>query len=200
MRSGAKVRYSRSPSPVGSWGATTKALSSRAPYPHQVLAGLAEERVLSEGALEGVALARAAGDGYLLRPYAYHARGARARAGEVRSHAGQSPDVRIGDKTRAVDFGYAAGDEIGLADEGRDECVCRMAVHVVGAADLDDVAGRQHREALGHRQRFLLVVGDVDGGDARLAVDALDLRAHLEAELGVEVGERLVEQETAGAR
>src|ERR1700677_1256933 len=38
-------------------------------------------------------------------------------------------------------------------------------------------------------------MGDVDGSDARLLVDAAELRADLGAQLGVEVAERLVEQE-----
>ena len=44
------------------------------------------------------------------------------------------------------------------------------------------------------RQRLGLVVGDVDGGDADLALQALELAAHLVAQLGVEIGQRLVEQ------
>jgi hypothetical protein len=43
---------------------------------------------------------------------------------------------------------------------------------------------------------FFLVVGDVDGGEAELIADAADFAAHVEAEFGVEVGERFVEEET----
>ena len=52
-----------------------------------------------------------------------------------------------------------------------------------------------HRDAVGQRQRLDLVVGDVDHGRAELHVQLLDLDPELGAELGVEVGERLVEQE-----
>jgi len=38
-------------------------------------------------------------------------------------------------------------------------------------------------------------VGDVDGGGLEALVEALELDAHLHAQLGVEVGERLVEEE-----
>ena len=38
-------------------------------------------------------------------------------------------------------------------------------------------------------------MGHVDRGDAQIALDALEFEAHLVAELGVEVRERLVEQE-----
>ena len=40
--------------------------------------------------------------------------------------------------------------------------------------------------------------GDVDRGGAHLLVHLLDLDAHLHAQLGVEVGQRLVEQEHLG--
>ena len=51
------------------------------------------------------------------------------------------------------------------------------------------------RDAVGERQRLDLVVGDVDHRVAELLVQPLDLDPELGAELGVEVGQRLVEQE-----
>ncbi len=50
-------------------------------------------------------------------------------------------------------------------------------------------------DAVGHRRRLDLVVGDEDRGDAELALQAPDLGAHGEAQRGVEVGQRLVEQQ-----
>ena len=41
-------------------------------------------------------------------------------------------------------------------------------------------------------------MGHIDGGDAHLLLDAADLRAHGHAELGVQIGQRLVEQQHAG--
>ena len=38
-------------------------------------------------------------------------------------------------------------------------------------------------------------MGDVDGGGLEALVEALEFHAHLHAQLGVEVGERLVEEE-----
>ena len=61
-------------------------------------------------------------------------------------------------------------------------------------ADLADHAVLQHHDAVGQRQRLLLVVRDVDRGGAERRVDAADLGPHLEPQLGVEVGERLVHQ------
>ena len=65
-------------------------------------------------------------------------------------------------------------------------------------ADLLDDAVVHDDDAVGHGHRLDLVVGDVDGGGLQPLVVLLDLRAHLHAELGVEVGERLVEEEDLG--
>ena len=52
-----------------------------------------------------------------------------------------------------------------------------------------------HDDPLGQRHRLDLVVRDVDDGGAHLVVQLLDLGAHLAAQLGVEIGQRLVEEE-----
>ena len=51
----------------------------------------------------------------------------------------------------------------------------------------------------GERHGLHLVVRDVDEGAARVDVQALQFGAHLQSELGVEVGERLVHEEHLGA-
>ena len=66
---------------------------------------------------------------------------------------------------------------------------------MVRRADLLDPALVHHHHAIGQGHRLDLVVRDVDRGGAHLLVHALDLGAHLHAQLGVEVRERLVEQE-----
>ena len=62
---------------------------------------------------------------------------------------------------------------------------------------LDDAVVHDHH-AVGQRHGFHLVVRDVDGGGADLLMHLLDLGAHLHAQLGVQVGQRLVEQEHLG--
>ena len=56
----------------------------------------------------------------------------------------------------------------------------------------------QDHDLVGHGHRLDLVVGDVDHGRAEPAVQGDQLAAHLDPELGVEVGQRLVEQERLG--
>ena len=85
------------------------------------------------------------------------------------------------------------------ADEAGDEQVGRAVVEVERRADLLDSLVLHDRDPVGERHRLDLVVGDVDHGRrGEPMMQALDLVAQLVPELGVEVGERLVEQEHGG--
>ncbi len=94
--------------------------------------------------------------------------------------------------------GDAAADRVVLADEGGDERRARLGIDGAPAADLLDHAGIHHRDAVRHGERFALVVGDVDEGDADPLLDGAQLGAHVLAQLEVERGERLVEQQHGG--
>ena len=85
--------------------------------------------------------------------------------------------------------------QVAQADEGGDELVGRALVDVLRRADLLDHAAVHDGDAVGDGQGLLLVVGHVDRGDADLVLDALDDVAHLHAQLGVQVGKRLVHQQ-----
>ena len=61
-----------------------------------------------------------------------------------------------------------------------------------------DPAGPHHRDAGGEGHRFDLVVRDIDDGRGQALVQALQLDPHLDAQLGIEIGQRLVEQEHLG--
>ena len=62
-------------------------------------------------------------------------------------------------------------------------------------ADLLGAPGVHHDHPVGERHRLDLVVRHVQARRAQPPVQLLDLEAHLHAQLGVEVGQRLVEQE-----
>ncbi len=70
-----------------------------------------------------------------------------------------------------------------------------MLVEGAGGAVLGDAAGIHDDDAVGDGQGFLLVVGDVDHGQAQRLLEGADLLAHVAAQLGVQVGQRLVEQQ-----
>ncbi len=81
------------------------------------------------------------------------------------------------------------------ADEAGDEEVRGAVVHVARGVDLLEQPVLQDGHAVAHRHGLDLVVGDVDRGDAEVALERRDLRAGGDAELGVEVRQRLVHEE-----
>ena len=100
--------------------------------------------------------------------------------------------LAVGTWSRGVDHVHGR-----RADEAGDEEVGGPLVDLVGRADLLDHAAVHHRDLGGHGHGLDLVVGDVDDRGLELVVEPLDLEPHLGAELGIEVGERLVEEEDA---
>ena len=86
-------------------------------------------------------------------------------------------------------------EEIRLAEEIGDESARRTFVEILRRANLRDAPGVEHGDAVGHGQRLGLVVRDVE----RRASGGLDelpqFRAHVGAEPGVEVRERLVQKQ-----
>ncbi len=89
--------------------------------------------------------------------------------------------------------------QVGDAHEAGHELRRRVLVDFDRGTDLLDAAVAEDGDAIAHRQRLFLVVGDVDEGDAHLLLDPLQLDLHLLAQLEVEGAQRLVEQEHAGA-
>ena len=85
--------------------------------------------------------------------------------------------------------------EVGGADELRREPRVRVVVDVLGSTELDDLAIAHHRNLVGECQRFELVVRDEQRGDLQALREHLEFDAHVVTELGVEVRERLVEQQ-----
>ena len=83
----------------------------------------------------------------------------------------------------------------GRADEAGDELVAWLVVQRLRRVHLLQVAGVHDGDPVAHRHRLDLVVRDVDRGHAEPALELVDLGAQLDAELCVQVRERLVHQE-----
>ena len=83
----------------------------------------------------------------------------------------------------------------GRADEAATKRFAGRAKHRVGIGDLLDLAVLHDDDAVGHRHGLDLIVGDVDRRDAEPLVQRADLGPGVDAQLGVEIGERLVHQE-----
>ncbi len=76
-----------------------------------------------------------------------------------------------------------------------DHAVGRPGIDLERRAVLLQPPAVHHGDLVGQRQRLGLVVGDIDEGDAGAALQLLQLDAHALAQLGVEIGQRLVEQQ-----
>ena len=74
----------------------------------------------------------------------------------------------------------------------------RTVVDLLRRTDLLDTALVHDGDAVGHRHRLELVVGDVDSGRVDAVVQLAQLAAHQLAKLGIERAQRLVHQERLG--
>ena len=166
----------------------------------------------------GEAQPRADGDAVALRPRRQadvlgpQTEGHRAvrqarQRGDARRLLRRQRQPRAADLDGQADVGrdQSSGQQVHFrrADEARHEGIRRPVVQRRRRVDLLDHAVLEHADALAHGHRLDLVVGHVDrrGRLAALAQGAVQLgepHAHRGAELGVEVGERLVEEEHVG--
>src|SRR2546428_61328 len=71
----------------------------------------------------------------------------------------------------------------------------RLVVESARRAELGNLRVVHVNDLIGHRQRLLLVVSDVDDAQTELLLYNANLLAHATAKLGVEIRERLVEDE-----
>ena len=83
----------------------------------------------------------------------------------------------------------------GRADEIADEHRIRAVIDLLRRAKLLDHAIIHHRDLVGHRHGFELVMGDIDRRRLQPVVQRAQLAAHQMAELGVERAERLIHHE-----
>ena len=151
----------------------------------------AEEAHLLDGALHAIGTAMLVVEEDRLRPKRHRTHLVVLEA----AHAARGDDRLIVDRdppARRID--HASAQDVERADEGGDEAGARVVVDLERRADLLDPTLVHDDDAVGHRQRFFLVVGDVDGGDAECALQRADFLAERHADLGIERGERFVEE------
>jgi hypothetical protein len=86
-------------------------------------------------------------------------------------------------------------DDVGRSHKAGDERRVGVIVDLLRGPDLDGAPGIEDGDAIGHHHRLLSVVRDVDGGDAKVLLERLDLVPHLLADPRVKIGERFVEQQ-----
>ena len=88
-----------------------------------------------------------------------------------------------------------AVEQIDVADELGDPARTRRLVELARGRDLFEPAGVHHADPVRHRHRLLLVVGDDDEGHAEAALQVHQFELRALAQLLVERGQRLVEQQ-----
>ena len=88
----------------------------------------------------------------------------------------------------------------GVAHKVGHEQVVGLVIHSEGGVVLLEHAVVDETDLSGQGHGLHLVVGDIDEGRARLHVESLKLIAHLQAELGVQVGQRLIHEQHGGLR
>ena len=88
-----------------------------------------------------------------------------------------------------------AVEQIDVADELGDPARTRRLVEIARGCDLFEPAGIHHPDPVGHRHRLFLVVGDDDEGHAEPALQVHQFELRALAQLFVERGQRLVEQQ-----
>ena len=81
------------------------------------------------------------------------------------------------------------------AGEGGDERIARICDELTGSADLAKTAVDDHADALGQGGCVLEVVGNEKDGDAEPSEEVVELRSDVGLGVGVECGERLVQQQ-----
>src|SRR5436305_1342758 len=95
-------------------------------------------------------------------------------AGRRLRHLGHAHRADAGElhRARRID---PAGEKIALADELAHEATDRPLIDIERRADLLEFSVAKYRDAIRHGHGLGLVVGNIDHGDAELAMNALDL-------------------------
>ena len=88
--------------------------------------------------------------------------------------------------------------EIGASDEVGHETIDGLPVNLHCAAHLLDAALVHDHDLVRKHHCLVLVVGDVHAGDPQLLLDAPDLAAHLNTQLGVQIAQRFVKEQHFG--
>ncbi len=89
----------------------------------------------------------------------------------------------------------AAGQEVGRAEEVRDEGRLGPLEQLPGGVELLDQPVAHHRDAIRHDQRLFLIVRHIDDGQAEFLLDGLDLDLELVTQLLVQGTERFVHED-----
>lgn len=91
-------------------------------------------------------------------------------------------------------FKDLSGKEVGFSKKFGGESIGRLAVEFFRCSNLLDVAITKNRAPIRHGERFLLVMGDIDCGVAKVFDQGADFRPHFKAQARIQIGERFIKQ------
>ena len=149
---------------------------------------------VGQHALQRTAVARLRTEAQPLRAQAQADPVARLRV-ELRLSRGDAlPGVGEHHAVR-IDRLHPALQQVRLSDELRGEAGGGVIVDLLGSAHLLKAAATHHGDAVGHVQGLLLIVGDVDEGDAQALLNVLQLHLHLAPQLQIQRAQGLVQQQ-----
>ena len=94
----------------------------------------------------------------------------------------------------------AAGQQAALANEVGHKAVGRLMVEVVGAVPLLDAPAVHDADFIGHGKGLVLIVGHQDGGHAFMLEDVAHFQRQVFAQIDIQIGEGLIEQQQLRAR
>ena len=109
-------------------------------------------------------------------------------------HAGTHVLSILDDESVAVALDDRAPDDVVVTHEPRDDIGGRSRGDRQGVGDLLNPGLVHDDDAIGHRERFFLVVRDMDEHEAQLTLEIAELDAHPQLQQAVEVAERFIEQ------
>ena len=105
----------------------------------------------------------------------------------------RAPDRQAAPRYVASD--HLGRQKVGAPDEIGDEATSGSLVNIFRRANLLDAASVEDGNAIGHGERFDLIVSDEKAGNPELALDVADLAAQFLAQLGVQIGEWLIQEQ-----
>src|SRR4029450_4335772 len=100
--------------------------------------------------------------------------------------------AQFGGDTGVMDF---TAEEMAQSNELRDKARAWAPYDLVWRSVLDPLALGDDRQSISETQRFFLIVGHQDGGNASLLENGLHFFAQLPPEMHVEITKRLIKEE-----
>ena len=107
----------------------------------------------------------------------------------------KEPAIAKIDLQHFVSARNVTGQKIPFPDEFCDEPVARVPIDFRWCADLKQFAGVQNGDAVRDRERLLLIVRNIDGGQLKLPADAPDFLPHFQTQFRIQIGQRLIQEQ-----